>query len=982
MRCLRRWLGAVLGLWLLAGGATTAYGSGLDFLPWQELPSFYRGRVAPLDTFARGTVNTVYGTDRPRLRLYEPLPGEGELEERLAAEAIFGDRGEVQRFTAAETVFSWLVETDRWEHVPFLQASHDGLRREILDLPLRDAQGRLTHVSPWQLDSYRGGAALMELDNYLMRRSQAQQQAEAAGREFQSEPLDKPARELAEAYRLFRMVTFDPREGAGRGRIRNEVMELVHLWHESGTSLGQMREMMLVGDDDPLGDAEAAMQAIAAAAMEDRFSLDALEPPVLAFHGAVQASAAQLSHYHEQLFQNPPEWQEDQLARVRTTIRRLMLACGEMARQAHLAHESLYDAGYSLRIAPALNPYALEMDRRAEDLSQPWLAVQKLRFGSDAALAEYPAQPLRRVRAAFDTAAAAYTDRQRSDRAAEFAAALTDLSAAIRAFGEEVNPLRRALPLENADDEILALTAYPPAGSTRLEVHYNTLDPFFWSWIAFLVALVFVAASFGSFARLTFWTATGVAVIAQALLVYGLTLRTVITGWAPVTNMFETIVFVALIVAFVGFWFCLLPLFWPALRYAWRLTGLQGPPTEPKESRSEDGYLPPGVELAFRWSLVALRGLLAAVVIWALSLRPYYEAGQPLIALLPTIPAGTGTLLPSIDLATAWMDSLAQWLSRIGVLLGMAWLAPRAILSLAACAVVVPVSWAQRDVRTALGDVFDRRGLLGLGAAVGCFSLGLAYFAPIFDSAISPLMPVLRDRFWLFVHVAIITASYGAAALAWGLSCVAMGYYLFGRYRKGPKERGVAVEGGALATTRETSRSTAAEVQRLARSEPAACGPLTAQSYKAIQVAVVLLAAGTILGGLWADVSWGRFWGWDPKEVWALVSLMVFLGILHGRYIGWFGNFGLCVGYVLGATSIVMAWYGVNYLLGSGLHAYGGGAGGGWYVLSFLVANWLFVMAAGARYATELLFDEPPPDAESAAASAENEGTVEHALVE
>ena len=86
---------------------------------------------------------------------------------------------------------------------------------------------------------------------------------------------------------------------------------------------------------------------------------------------------------------------------------------------------------------------------------------------------------------------------------------------------------------------------------------------------------------------------------------------------------------------------------------------------------------------------------------------------------------------------------------------------------------------------------------------------------------------------------------------------------------------------------------------------------------------MLLLAAGTILSGLWADVSWGRFWGWDPKVVWALVTLLVYLAILHGRYAGLFGNFGMAVGSVLGASAIVFSWYGVNFYLGAGLHAYG-----------------------------------------------------------
>ena len=97
-------------------------------------------------------------------------------------------------------------------------------------------------------------------------------------------------------------------------------------------------------------------------------------------------------------------------------------------------------------------------------------------------------------------------------------------------------------------------------------------------------------------------------------------------------------------------------------------------------------------------------------------------------------------------------------------------------------------------------------------------------------------------------------------------------------------------------------------------------------------MAVLLLAVGTILGGLWADVSWGRFWGWDPKEVWALISLLIYLGFLHARFAGWLSNFGLVAGTVVGFSMIMMSWVGVNFGLpllsdtGSvGLHSYGAG---------------------------------------------------------
>ncbi len=96
-----------------------------------------------------------------------------------------------------------------------------------------------------------------------------------------------------------------------------------------------------------------------------------------------------------------------------------------------------------------------------------------------------------------------------------------------------------------------------------------------------------------------------------------------------------------------------------------------------------------------------------------------------------------------------------------------------------------------------------------------------------------------------------------------------------------------------------------------------------------MQVGVLLIAAGTILGGIWADYSWGRFWGWDPKEVWALITLLVYLIPLHGRFAGWFNTFALVAASVVCSLSVIMAWYGVNFVLGVGLHSYGFVEGGG-----------------------------------------------------
>jgi len=196
-----------------------------------------------------------------------------------------------------------------------------------------------------------------------------------------------------------------------------------------------------------------------------------------------------------------------------------------------------------------------------------------------------------------------------------------------------------------------------------------------------------------------------------------------------------------------------------------------------------------------------------------------------------------------------------------------------------------------------------------LGAVpVAVASLILADSQPvILDTSIHPLTPVLRDNFWLSTHVLTITLSYAAFALALGVGHVALLTVLRGR-------------------------------------NPSA--DLYAYLYKTLQVGVLLLAVGTILGGVWANYSWGRFWDWDPKETWALTALLGYLFLLHGRISGLWGGFGLAVGSVLAFQSVLMAWYGVNFVLGAGLHSYGFGTGGFPAVAAYVTCELLFVAAA------------------------------------
>jgi ABC-type transport system involved in cytochrome c biogenesis permease subunit len=93
----------------------------------------------------------------------------------------------------------------------------------------------------------------------------------------------------------------------------------------------------------------------------------------------------------------------------------------------------------------------------------------------------------------------------------------------------------------------------------------------------------------------------------------------------------------------------------------------------------------------------------------------------------------------------------------------------------------------------------------------------------------------------------------------------------------------------------------------------------------ALYIGLVLLTSGCFIGGVWANESWGRYWGWDPKETWALVSILVYSAILHLRNVPKLNNrFTLSALALVGFSSIIMTFFGVNYYL-SGMHSYGQG---------------------------------------------------------
>ena len=196
-------------------------------------------------------------------------------------------------------------------------------------------------------------------------------------------------------------------------------------------------------------------------------------------------------------------------------------------------------------------------------------------------------------------------------------------------------------------------------------------------------------------------------------------------------------------------------------------------------------------------------------------------------------------------------------------------------------------------IAVGLSFVFARSTIaLVCGALIGGGILSILNIT--LEPSLDNVQAVLNSQYWLIIHVLMVVASYGVFLL----SGILAHFYLLGY---GKKE----------------------------------LAPLI---LKTMYLGVTLLVPGTILGGVWAAESWGRFWDWDPKEAWAFISICVYLLVIHAYRFHRIGSEGLDIGGVLGLQAIIFTWYGVNYILGTGLHTYGFGSGGEvFYYLGFML---------------------------------------------
>ncbi len=186
-------------------------------------------------------------------------------------------------------------------------------------------------------------------------------------------------------------------------------------------------------------------------------------------------------------------------------------------------------------------------------------------------------------------------------------------------------------------------------------------------------------------------------------------------------------------------------------------------------------------------------------------------------------------------------------------------------------------------------------------AAMAALTMALVDLLPI-DPFIHPMPPVLSGTPWLAIHVPIIMISYSVLAIGVLVAHMQIGVVIFA-----PARRDLAFKMNDLL-------------------------------YWYIHIGSILLIAGILTGSIWAASSWGRYWGWDPKEVWSLVAFLAYLAILHGRFDRLIGPFGVAALSIVAFWTILMTYIGVNFVLTAGMHSYGfGGAG---------VVRWMLIVAA------------------------------------
>jgi ABC-type transport system involved in cytochrome c biogenesis permease subunit len=258
---------------------------------------------------------------------------------------------------------------------------------------------------------------------------------------------------------------------------------------------------------------------------------------------------------------------------------------------------------------------------------------------------------------------------------------------------------------------------------------------------------------------------------------------------------------------------------------------------------------------------------------------------------------------------SAWGLVALGWLIATGGIITRMWLEGRPpVTNLYSSAIFI--GWGSVGLCLILEATF--KNAIGTAAAgmVGFATLIIAQHLALAGDTLEMMRAVLDSNFWLATHVVVVTTGYASTFLAGALAII---YVL----------RGVL--------TRTLDKDTADALARMV--------------YGIVCFATLFSFVGTALGGIWADQSWGRFWGWDPKENGALIIVIWNALILHARWGGMVRQRGLICLAIFGNIVTSWSWFGTN-MLGIGLHSYGFTAAAFWWLSAFVVSQLALIALA------------------------------------
>ncbi len=329
------------------------------------------------------------------------------------------------------------------------------------------------------------------------------------------------------------------------------------------------------------------------------------------------------------------------------------------------------------------------------------------------------------------------------------------------------------------------------------------------------------------------------------------------------------------------------------LAYAWR------------EGKAEEfntilGYLRPEIENRFADQMAKVDG------------ETRFKAAAPFYSGMVIFVA---TLLLAVFSWLRWPETLgrsAYYLLALGFVLMSAgiltrmWLEGRPpVTNLYSSALFV--AWGSVALCLILEKIYPRGLASAVGGIIGFSGLIIAHHLSLSGDTLEMMRAVLDSNFWLATHVVVITVGYSATYLAGFLAAL---YILRGVFTKG------------------LDPETGAAIERMV--------------YGTICFATLFSLVGTILGGIWADQSWGRFWGWDPKENGALIIVLWNALILHVRWGKLAGIRAFMALAIFGNIVTSWSWFGTN-LLGVGLHSYGFTDRGFWALVFFALSQLLII---------------------------------------